>query len=115
VSTFSALSSATSPMPFSSRRACSPSLPGSEQGTFCCGDAVPFPHFPLGSPEVLPGASYSEDCCWSGSCTSYPSNFLYAGRLAAYVFLIDQPMAVPVPQSEDDILSDIPGLIPEPY
>ncbi len=37
-------------------------------------------------------------------------DFLYVGRLAAHVFIIDRPE--PRPHSDDDILSDIPGLVP---
>jgi hypothetical protein len=71
--------------------------------------------FPLGFAEVLPGGVVFGGLLLVGLLYFISVDFLYAGRLAAYVFLIDQPMAVPVPQSEDDILSDIPGLIPEPY
>jgi hypothetical protein len=43
-------------------------------------------------------------------------DFLYVGRLATYVCLLEQPEPEPVPslhpQSDDDILSDIPGLVP---
>ena len=39
-------------------------------------------------------------------------DFLYVGRLAAYVFMTE-PDPPPLPLSDDDILSDIPGLVPE--
>ena len=43
-------------------------------------------------------------------------DFLYVGRLATYVFLLEppepEPAPSPQPQSDDDILSDIPGLVP---
>ena len=43
-------------------------------------------------------------------------DFLYVGRLATYVFLLEQPEPAPEPsmllRSDDDILSDIPGLVP---
>ena len=37
-------------------------------------------------------------------------DFLYVGRLAAYVFMIEPPIGLPLPASDDDILSDIPSL-----
>ena len=37
-------------------------------------------------------------------------DFLYIGRLAAYVFMLEVP-AIPVVPADDDILSDIPGLL----
>jgi hypothetical protein len=43
-------------------------------------------------------------------------DFLYVGRLATYVFLLEEPELEPEPPvlfpSDDDILSDIPGLVP---
>ena len=52
------------------------------------------------------------------------ADFLYVGRLAAYVFMTVVPQSMhqppvsiepPVPASDDDILSDIPGLVPPPH
>jgi hypothetical protein len=37
-------------------------------------------------------------------------DFLYIGRLAAYVFMLEVPAIQMVP-ADDDILSDIPGLV----
>ena len=45
-------------------------------------------------------------------------DFLYVGRLATYMFLLEQPEPGPECQrcrrspADDDILSDIPGLVP---
>jgi hypothetical protein len=43
-------------------------------------------------------------------------DFLYVGRLASYVFLLEEPepetTAVAFVPSDDDILSDVPGLVP---
>ncbi len=44
------------------------------------------------------------------------ADFLYIGRLAAYVFMLEVPKSIQGMPADDDILSDIPGLVavPEP-
>jgi hypothetical protein len=69
--------------------------------------------FPLGFAEVLPGSVVFGGLLLVALLYFAAVDFLYTGRLAAYVFMIEpEPL---LPQSdEDDILSDIPGLLPEP-
>jgi hypothetical protein len=66
--------------------------------------------FPLGLAEVLPGGVVFGGLLLIALLYFAAVDSLYVGRLAAYVFMIDQPK--PRPQSDDDILSDIPGLVP---
>jgi hypothetical protein len=71
---------------------------------------------PLGFAEVLPGSMVFGGVVLVTLLYFAAVDFLYVGRLAAYVFLFEQPE--PEPQrlallpSDDDILSDIPGLVP---
>jgi hypothetical protein len=67
--------------------------------------------FPLGFADVLPGSVVFGGLLLVGLLYFAAVDFLYAGRLAAYVFMIEPP---PLLRSDDDILSDIPGLVPEP-
>jgi hypothetical protein len=39
-------------------------------------------------------------------------DFLYVGRMAAYVFMIELMPGPEPARSDDDILCDIPGLVP---
>jgi hypothetical protein len=76
--------------------------------------------FPLAFAEVLPAGMVLGGVILVALIYFAVADFLYVGRLAAYVFLIDvresetQPSALsiqpPAPASDDDILSDIPGL-----
>jgi hypothetical protein len=76
--------------------------------------------FPLAFAEVLPAGMILGGVILVALIYFAIADFLYVGRLAAYVFLIDvresetQPSALsiqpPAPASDDDILSDIPGL-----
>jgi hypothetical protein len=76
--------------------------------------------FPLAFAEVLPAGMILGGVILVALIYFAVADFLYVGRLAAYVFLIDvresetQPSALsiqpPAPASDDDILSDIPGL-----
>jgi len=73
--------------------------------------------FPLAFAEVLPAAIVLGGVILVTLAYFAVADFLYVGRLAAYVFLISvpetgQPAALPIPASDDDILSDIPGLVP---
>jgi hypothetical protein len=71
--------------------------------------------FPLGFAEVLPGSVVFGGLLLVALLYFAAVDFLYVGRLAAYGFMIGQPEPLlPQPQSDDDILSDIPGLVPEP-
>ena len=79
--------------------------------------------FPLAFAELLPGAMILGGVIFLTLVYLAIADFLYVGRLAAYVFLIEfpqstQPSALSIhpllPASEDDILSDIPGLVPPP-
>lgn len=71
---------------------------------------------PLGFAEVLPGGMVLGGLLLVTLLYFAAVDFLYMGRLAAYVFLIEQPEPGPkpaaLPASDDDILSDIPGLAP---
>ncbi len=77
--------------------------------------------FPLAFAEVLPAGIVLGGVILVTLIYFAVADFLYVGRLAAYVFLVEvresiQPSALsiqPIP-SEDDILSDIPGLVPPP-
>ena len=65
---------------------------------------------PLGFSEVLPGGVVLGGLLLVALLYFAAVDFLYVGRLAAYVFMIEEPTALPLPASDDDILSDIPGL-----
>lgn len=67
--------------------------------------------FPLGFAELLPGGMVVGGVLLVMLLYFAAVDFLYVGRLAAYVFMIENPEPLPVPPSEDDILSDIPGLL----
>lgn len=77
--------------------------------------------FPLAFAEVLPAGIVLGGVILVTLIYFAVADFLYVGRLAAYVFLVEvresiQPSVVsiqPFP-SDDDILSDIPGLVPPP-
>ena len=69
---------------------------------------------PLGFAGVLPGSMVFGGVVLVTLLYFAAVDFLYVGRLAAYVFLLEQPE---LPRrallpSDDDILSDIPGLVP---
>ena len=71
---------------------------------------------PLGFAEVLPGSIVFGGVLLVTLLYFAAVDFLYVGRLAAYVFLVEEPepelkASVLLP-SDDDILSDIPGLVP---
>ena len=65
---------------------------------------------PLGLSEVLPGGVILGGLLLVALLYFAAVDFLYVGRLAAYVFMIEPPIVLPLPASDDDILSDIPGL-----
>jgi hypothetical protein len=65
---------------------------------------------PLGLSEVLPGGVVLGGLLLVTLLYFAAVDFLYVGRLAAYVFMIEPPVVLPLPASDDDILSDIPGL-----
>jgi hypothetical protein len=71
---------------------------------------------PLGFAEVLPGSIVFGGVLLVTLLYFAFVDFLYVGRLAAYVFLLEEPVPKPEPSvlfpSDDDILSDIPGLGP---
>jgi hypothetical protein len=71
---------------------------------------------PLGFAEVLPGSMVFGGVLLVALLYFAAVDFLYVGRLATYVFLLEQPEPAPEPsmllRSDDDILSDIPGLVP---
>jgi hypothetical protein len=71
---------------------------------------------PLGFSELLPGGVIFGGVLLVALLYFAAADFLYVGRLASYVFLLEQsepgPVATALPASEDDILSDIPGLGP---
>ncbi len=69
--------------------------------------------FPLGFAEVLPGAMALGGVLLVSLVYFAAVDFLYVGRLASYLFMIDPGPEQPTIQSDDDILSDIPGLAPE--
>jgi hypothetical protein len=64
----------------------------------------------LGLSEVLPGGVVLGGLLLVTLLYFAAVDFLYVGRLAAYVFMIEPPVVLPLPASDDDILSDIPGL-----
>ncbi len=75
--------------------------------------------FPLGLAGVLPAGMVFGGLLLVALLYFAIVDFLYIGRLAAYVFMIEQPdsslvpvVPYPRPESDDDILSDIPGLVP---
>ncbi len=71
---------------------------------------------PLGFAEVLPGSMVFGGVLLVTLFYFAAVDFLFVGRLAAYVFLLEEPEPEPRPPvllaSDDDILSDIPGLVP---
>jgi hypothetical protein len=71
---------------------------------------------PLGFAEVLPGSIVFGGVLLVTLLYFAAVDFLYVGRLATYVFLLEEPVPMPEPSvllpSDDDILSDIPGLVP---
>jgi hypothetical protein len=71
---------------------------------------------PLGFAEVLPGSVVFGGLLLVTLLYSAAVDFLYVGRLATYVFLLEQPEPGSEPSlvfpADDDILSDIPGLVP---
>ncbi len=71
---------------------------------------------PLGFAEVLPGSMVFGGVLLVTLLYFAAVDFLYVGRLATYVFLLEEPEPEPKPSmllpSDDDILSDIPGLVP---
>jgi hypothetical protein len=73
---------------------------------------------PLGFAEFLPGGVILGGVLLVTLLYFAAVDFLYVGRLASYVFLLEQsesepePAPIVFPPSEDDILSDIPGLGP---
>ncbi len=79
--------------------------------------------FPLGFVEVLPAGMVLGGVILVTLIYFAFADFLYVSRLAAYVFLIEVPESIqqsapsiqaPASPSDDDILSDIPGLTPPP-
>jgi hypothetical protein len=71
---------------------------------------------PLGFAEVLPGSMAFGGVLLVALLYFAAVDFLYVGRLATYVFVLEQPEPAPEPptllRSDDEILSDIPGLVP---
>jgi hypothetical protein len=80
---------------------------------------------PLGFAELLPAGMVFGGLLMVALLYFAVADFLYVGRLAAYLSLIEQPgieetgtkqsnpgREAVIPPSEDDILSDIPGLVP---
>jgi hypothetical protein len=75
--------------------------------------------FPLAFAEVLPAGIVLGGVILVTLIYFAIADFLYVGRLAAYVFLVEdriQPSALSIQSFplDDDILSDIPGLVPPP-
>jgi len=79
--------------------------------------------FPLAFAELLPAGIVLGGVILLTLIYFAIADFLYVGRLAAYVFLVEVPESIPptalsiqppAPASDDDILSDIPGLVPPP-
>ena len=77
--------------------------------------------FPLAFAEVLPGGIVLGGVILVAMFYFAIADFLYVGRLASYVFLVEVPQNIPQslsfqPQlpSDDNILSDIPGSVPPP-
>jgi hypothetical protein len=71
---------------------------------------------PLGFAEVLPGSMVLGGVLLVALLYFAAVDVLYVGRLATYVFLLEQPEPAPEPPtplwSGDDIMSDVPGLVP---
>jgi len=71
---------------------------------------------PLGFAGVLPGDMVFGGMLLVTLLYFAVVDFLYVGRLASYVFLLEEPepetTAVAFVPSDDDILSDVPGLVP---
>ena len=80
---------------------------------------------PLGFAELLPAGMVFGGLLMVALLYFAAADFLYVGRLAAYLSLIEQPgieeagfgqseigRKPVMPPSEDDILSDVPGLVP---
>jgi hypothetical protein len=73
---------------------------------------------PMGFAEVLPGGIVLGGLLLVALLYFAAVDFLYVGRLATYVFLLETPEPGPEPERlvlfppDDDILSDIPGLVP---
>jgi len=71
---------------------------------------------PLGFAQVLPGGMVFGGVLLVTLLYFAVVDFLYVGRLATYVFLLEEPGLEPelpvVFPSDDDILSDTPGLVP---
>lgn len=65
---------------------------------------------PLGFADVLPGGMVFGGLLLVTLLYFAAVDFLYVGRLAAYLFMTEPLVAAPLPASDDDILSDIPGL-----
>jgi len=75
--------------------------------------------FPLGLAGVLPGGVVLGGVILVVLVYFAIADLLYVGRLAAYVYLIEfpetvQPAVVSIQPEDDDILSDIPGMVPPP-
>ncbi len=78
--------------------------------------------FPLAFAEVLPAGIVLGGVILVTLAYFAIADFLHIGRLAAYVFLVEFPentqssaLSIQPPSaSDDDILSDIPGLVPPP-
>ena len=68
--------------------------------------------FPMGFAKILPAGMVFGGLLLVTLLYLAAVDFLYVGRLAAYVFMTE-PDPPPLPLSDDDILSDIPGLVPE--
>jgi hypothetical protein len=71
---------------------------------------------PMGFAEVLPASVVFGGVLLLTLLYFAAVDFLYVGRLATYVFLLEEPEPEPKSSvllpSDDDILSDVPGLIP---
>ena len=71
---------------------------------------------PLGFAQVLPGGMVFGGVLLVTLLYFAAVDFLYVGRLATYVFLLEEPGLEPEPPvvfpPDDDILSDTPGLVP---
>jgi hypothetical protein len=69
---------------------------------------------PMGFAEVLPGSMVFGGVLLVALLYFAAVDFLYVGRLATYVFVLEQPAPEPPTlfRSDDEILSDIPGLVP---
>lgn len=71
---------------------------------------------PMGFAEVLPGGIVFGGLLLVALLYFAAADFLYVGRLATYVFLLESPEPAPerfvLFPPDDDIFSDIPGLVP---